>query len=99
MHSEGSNTRGGESHYSHPSPPQSENESDGTDSDAKPTEAQPKDLMTAAVAVSKFHVSRGTLQRMLRQGKIKSYRPKNAASNATHLYSQKELARYFTPVD
>jgi hypothetical protein len=52
----------------------------------------PNDLITTAVAVYDYRVSRATLQRAISLGKIKTYRNKGAAKNAPHLFSRADIA-------
>ncbi len=54
-------------------------------------QGQPDDLISLLIAVRDFHVSRATLKRDIKANAIKSYRPINAAKNAKHLVSKKEL--------
>jgi hypothetical protein len=56
--------------------------------------AAPDDLITTAVAVSRFHVSRWTLTRAIENG-LRSYRAANSAPNATHRFSTSDLERRF----
>jgi len=52
----------------------------------------PPDLIRSCVTVERYFVSRSTLKRNVRHGKLKSYRPPDAPSNAPHLFSEKDIA-------
>jgi len=54
---------------------------------------RPDDLITFGVAFVEFCVSRSTLNRYIKDGRLKSYRPPNATTNSKHLISRKEIAR------
>lgn len=58
-------------------------------------ERPPIDLIPANVAVSRFLVSRTTLQRALKKGTLRSFRKPNAPSNALHMFSEADLAMHF----
>ena len=58
-------------------------------------ERPPRDLRTAYLAVTHFHVSRATLLRALRAGKLRFFRAPNAERNAPHLFSEAELATLY----
>ena len=59
------------------------------------TDDPPKELITTCVAVRRFCVSRATLDRAVKSGKLKSHRVAGSAPNSQHLFSEAELdARY-----
>ena len=64
------------------------------DGNKKKNEA-PKDLLRIVVAIQKFHVSRATVKRAIKDGKIKSYRLPKSPKNSPHLVSESEVASYF----
>ena len=51
----------------------------------------PNDLITLLVAVKEYAASRTTLKRAIADGRLKSYRPPNAAPNAPHKVSRTEV--------
>lgn len=53
------------------------------------------DLIRINVAIQRFRVSRGTIKRAIRDGKIKSYRAPDAPTNSPHLVSESELSRHY----
>jgi len=53
------------------------------------------DLIRIAVAIQIFQVSRGTIKRAIKEGKIRSHRTFDAPKNSPHLVSQSELARLY----
>ena len=55
----------------------------------------PDNLITLAVAAKEFHVSTVTLKRLIKEKKIKSYRPKGVAGNSKHLVDAKVIAAYY----
>ena len=55
---------------------------------------RPNDLITLAVAVTRFFVSRVTLLRAIGDGRITSHRALGASKNSPHLVSDSEVARY-----
>lgn len=55
----------------------------------------PDDLISMAVAIQNFITSRQTIRRATKDGKIRSYRPPDAAKNSPHTYSESSLARIF----
>jgi len=57
--------------------------------------SMPDDAITAAVAVKEFAVSRATLKRHRKAGKIRAYREPGAVKTAEFSYSKAELARCF----
>jgi hypothetical protein len=59
------------------------------------SDEQPHDLVSLAVAVKHFCVSRVTLKRNIGEGKIKSYRPPKSKTNSQHLVSAKEIAAIY----
>ena len=52
----------------------------------------PDDLITLTVAIKKMHVKRRTLMRALEDGRLKSYRDKNAPLNSPHMVSESKVA-------
>ena len=52
----------------------------------------PTDLLAADIATRDFQVSRATLQRAVKDGELRSYRPLGAKKNAAHRYSESALA-------
>lgn len=50
------------------------------------------DLISSAVAVQEFCVSRSTLKRAVARGKLRDYRPKNSPANAAYRLSRAEVA-------
>ena len=54
--------------------------------------AKPDDLITTAVAVWDFGVSRSTLRRAVKAGELRDYRPAGHAENAPYLLSRAEVA-------
>jgi hypothetical protein len=61
--------------------------------------ARPNDLITMRVAVKKFYVSASTLKRAVKVGTIKSHRAPDALPNATHEFSEAELAARYERKD
>jgi|GEM_PF-3603419 len=53
---------------------------------------RPNDLIKCCVAVRKYTVSRTSLLRAVKDGRLKSYRPCHAPENSPHLFSEKEVA-------
>jgi hypothetical protein len=51
----------------------------------------PKDLISLLAAVKDCMVSRSTLKRAIADGRLKSYRPRNAAQNAPHKVSRTDV--------
>ena len=67
--------------------------------DSKPTNkddmtpSKPKNLITLTVAIENFIVSRLTLLRAIKENRLKTYRPENAAKNAQHKVDAVEVAK------
>ena len=51
-----------------------------------------KDPITLTVAQSKYHVTVSTLKRAIKDGRLKSYRPKNCRNNYPHTVSESKVA-------
>jgi hypothetical protein len=56
---------------------------------------KPENLITIAVAIRNFNVSRITLLRKIKDGKIISHRPPNSKSSAKHIISAKDVAALY----
>jgi len=56
----------------------------------------PADLMTTAVVLQRFVISKSTLLRHVKAGTLHSHRPAGAAKNASHRYSFAELSQVAT---
>ena len=56
---------------------------------------RPDDLIPLAEACQRFDVSRPTLQRHIKAGKLRSYRADKASSNSPHRVSEADLAAIF----
>ena len=69
------------------------NTGDAEDAIIKESEKWPDDLITLSVAIKKYHVSRSTLMRAIKNGRIKSHRPVNAAPNSPHKVREPEIAK------
>jgi len=54
--------------------------------------ALPNDLITLSVAEQKYHVSRPTLMRAIKNGRLQSNRPKNCSKNHQHKVSESQVA-------
>ena len=54
--------------------------------------SRPADLITTAVAVQKYHVSRSTIARALRDGRLTSYRSHRASRTSAHRLQEAEVA-------
>jgi len=62
----------------------------------KPAKKQiPTDLLSTAVVLGKFQVSRSTLLRAVQEHGLTSYRPSNAAANSAHRFSEAEIAKRY----
>jgi hypothetical protein len=61
----------------------------------KMRDKQKADFISSAIAVKEFCVSRATLQRAAKDGKIKKYKVRNRGKTASNLYSRKELEQFF----
>jgi len=61
----------------------------------KESEKWPDDLITLAVAESKYHVTTLTLRRAIADGRLRSYRPKNCSKNHPHKVSESQVASYW----
>ena len=57
--------------------------------------ALPDDLISMAVAVAEYGVSRSTLRRAIRDGRLRSYRAPGSATNTGHRLSRRELSSLF----
>ena len=57
-------------------------------------ESKPKHLISAAVAVKEFSISRATIKRLIAEGKLKTYR-KSSHKNAPHLIDAVEIAALY----
>lgn len=57
--------------------------------------ATPSDLLSSAQATQLFCASRATLKRHVTDGSLPSYRPDDAQPNASHQFSEADLARLF----
>jgi hypothetical protein len=55
----------------------------------------PNDLITLLVAEKEFEVSRTTLKRAIKDGRLKSYRPQNSPKNAPHKVSRTQVTSYW----
>lgn len=55
----------------------------------------PGDLITLAVAASKYEVTHTTLKRAIGKAELRSYRPHGAPRNAKHKVSEAEVARLY----
>lgn len=67
-----------------------------TDPEHSPSDGKPQDLITLSVALQRFSVSKATLLRAINnEKKITSYRLPQAAKNAPHLLSEKELSQHY----
>jgi len=62
---------------------------------AEPGLAWPDDLIVVSVALSEYWASRATLKRARDDGRLKGYRPTQAAPNSPFQYSRAELDRFF----
>lgn len=57
---------------------------------------QPNDLISLLVAVKDYSVSRGTLKRMIKDGRLKSYRGRKAHTNSPHFVSRAAIEKFYT---
>ncbi len=55
------------------------------------------DLIPTEVAVREYATTSRTIQRRIKSGQLKDYRPKNAPKNAPYLLSRTELGENFRP--
>ena len=60
------------------------------------TPPKPTHPITIAVAVKNFNVSRVHILREIKEGRLKTYRPKNAPSNSPHIIDAKAVAERWT---
>jgi len=63
----------------------------------KESEKWPDDLITLSVAIKKYCVTRSTLMRAIKKGRIKSHRTVNAAPNLPHKVRESEIAKNWPP--
>ena len=70
---------------------------DAEDTIIKESEKWPDDLITLSVAIKKYYVSRSTLMRAIKNRRIKSRRPVNAALNLPHKVRESEIAKNWPP--
>ncbi len=61
----------------------------------KAREIQPNDLMTLTVAVQKFDVSKSTLRRSIKDGRLKNYNTKNESKSSLVMISESEVAKHW----
>ncbi|MBW8040633.1 MAG: hypothetical protein FVQ85_11590 [Planctomycetes bacterium] len=59
------------------------------------SEKCPDDLITLVVAGNNYHISRITLLRAIKDGRLRSYRPDNCAKNHLHMVSESQVASYW----
>lgn len=67
------------------------------DVESEQTDDEPKDTISTSVALQEFAVSRSTLGRRRKTGKLRGYRADGAPKNAEYRYSRADLAKLFTP--
>ncbi len=60
-----------------------------------PSTKLPEDLITLAVATSKYSVSSATLNRAISDGRLNSYRPTNSAKNQQHKIQESKVASFW----
>lgn len=56
----------------------------------------PEDLITLLIVQNKYKISRITLLRAIKDGRLRSFRPDNCAKNHMHKVSESQVASYWT---